>query len=232
MKHQPWTSLLLAVLIAIGAASLTACGGGGGPVIQPPGPVDPADPVGPPGSAYSAGPYAINGIDQIPQDMVKLTREEMQRLYVIADPDQSHARQVGTTACRSYVQSGDCNSQAGKIRYWDGTVKTEVGTSPFTNIVYDHSAGRSDAIVLKREDWAMMDRNAIEALFESIPPSDRDLYSRSYWAALERGDQDEAYGLANHAVHEGMVLLGMEWQREEIRKMGGGEDRQSVCGWR
>ena len=167
MKNRTWTSLLFVGLIAMGAASLTACGGGGGSVMQPPPvdpvdppvdpvdppvdpvdppvdpvdpPIDPVDPVDPPTSSYSVGPYAINGIDKIPQSMVKLTREEMQRKFVIGDLDKEHAGQVGTIACRSYIQSGDCGSQAGKFRSQGGTVTTETGTSPFAKVVSDYDS--------------------------------------------------------------------------------------------
>ena len=98
----------------------------------PPGPTDPVDP---PTSAYSAGRYAINGIDRIPQSMVKVTREQMQRQFVIADVSEEHAFQVGTIACESYIQSGDCDNQAGKFINTDGTIRTETGSSPFTKVV-------------------------------------------------------------------------------------------------
>ena len=223
MKNGIWTSLLLVAVIAMSAMSLTACGGGGGggPINPAPNPTDPPDPTTPPpdSSRYSAGPYAISGIDEIPQSMVKLTREEMQRKFIIADLDEEHGQQVGTIACQSYIQSGDCDNHAGKIRDFGGTVRTEVGTSPFTKLVSDDQLGRSGP-ALRREDWAMMDRAAIEALFESIHPSERDRFRRSYWAALERGDQDNAYGLANVAANEGKIILGLEWLREEMRNIG------------
>ena len=212
--------LRLAAFIVISAVSLAACGGGRtGSAILPP-PVDPVDPTEPPTSAYSVGRYAINGIGSIPQSMVKLTREQMQRKFIIADLDVEHGQQVGTIACQSYIQSGDCDNHAEKIRDFGGTVRTEVGTSPFTKLVSDSELGRSGP-PLRREDWAMMDRNAIEALFESIPPTERDLFRRSYWASLERGDQDQAYELANVARFEGELNLGFEWIKEEIQTLGG-----------
>ena len=149
VKNRTWTSLLFVGLIAMGATSLTACGGGGGSVIQPPPvdpPVDPVDPVDPPTSAYSVGPHAINGIDRIPQSAVKLTREEMQPKFVIAEYEQRHAREVSQMACESYIQSGDCGSQAGIFRNQDGSVTTKTGTSPFT-VVLD------DPIHLDSEQW-------------------------------------------------------------------------------
>ena len=166
MKNRTWTSLLFVGLIAMGATSLTACGGGGGSVIQPP-PVDPVDPpvdpvdppvdpVDPPTSAYSAGPFAINGIDRIPQSMVKLTREEMQSRVVIADYYESHAQNVAQVMCESYIQSGDCDSQAGKFRRLDGTIRTETGTSPFIKVVTNTSAPNHDQWLA--EDIARMPR--------------------------------------------------------------------------
>ena len=136
-KNRTWSSLLFVGLIAIGATSLIGCGGGGGSVMQPP----PVDPVDPPAPAYSVGPHAINGIDRIPQSMVKLTREEMQRKFVIAGYTETHEQRVGRIACESYIQSGDCGSQAGKFRSLDGTIRTETGTSPFTKIVHDDRSG-------------------------------------------------------------------------------------------
>ena len=128
--------------IAVGAVFLTACGGGSSGVR--PDPIDP--PVPPP--TFSAGPHAINGIEKIPQDMVQLTREEMQQKVVIAGHTESHEDRVGTIACESYIQSGDCGSQAGRIRDKDGIVRAETGTSPFTKIVSHHNAPNT-------EQWLM-----------------------------------------------------------------------------
>ena len=129
-----WKTLCLTAFAAVGVASLTACGGsGGGPVTQlPPGPSEPVDPPTP---TYFAGHSAINGIDRIPQDMVKLTREQMQRRFVLGDINELHAFLVGRVACESYIQSGDCDNQAGKIFSLDGTVRTERGSSPFIKLV-------------------------------------------------------------------------------------------------
>ena len=151
VKNRTWTSLLFVGLIVMGATSLAACGGGGGSVIRPS--VDPIDPVNPPTSAYSVGPYAINGIERIPQSMVKLTREEMQRKFVIVDASESHAWKVGLVMCDSYIQSGDCDSQAGKFINADGTIRTEKGSSPYTKIV---SPPRSDTNVLAVREVAKM----------------------------------------------------------------------------
>ncbi len=67
--------------------------------------------------------------------MVKLTRQQMQRRFVIADIEEEHAQQVGTIACQSYIQSGDCGNHAGRFISADGTIRTETGFSPFTKVV-------------------------------------------------------------------------------------------------
>ena len=67
--------------------------------------------------------------------MVKLTREQMQPKVIIADLEEEHARQVGTIACESYIQSGDCDSQAGRFINADGTIRTETGSSPYTKVL-------------------------------------------------------------------------------------------------
>ena len=121
------------LLAALGMLLLNACGGGGGGGSTPP-PTGPG-PTNPPAPGYSVGPTAINGIDRIPQSMVKLTREQMQPKVVIADVEEEHAQQVGTIACESYIQSGDCESQAGRFINADGTIRTETGSSPFTKVV-------------------------------------------------------------------------------------------------
>ena len=100
----------------------------------------PASP--PPDPKYSVGWHAINGIDAIPQSMVQLTREEMQNRMVVVDSDEDHASSVGRVACESYIQSGDCNNQAGKFydNQADGTVRTVTGTSPFMKLISEHDS--------------------------------------------------------------------------------------------
>ncbi len=139
-----YTLRTLMPLAAVCAVTLAACGGGGGDGGEPADP-QPSDPTVTDPSPYSAGPYAINGIDRIPQSMVKLTREEMQRKFAIADIEEEHAQQVGTIACQSYIQSGDCGNHAGRFINADGTIRTETGSSPFTKVV-----------ALSRSDWAIL----------------------------------------------------------------------------
>ena len=133
MKISGRLSYILGAMVIL---SLVACGGGGdGSMPSPP------IPISEPKPKYTVGPYAINGIDRIPQSMVKLTREQMQRKFVIAGYTESHEQRVGTIACGSYIQSGDCGNQAGKFRSQDGIIRTEPGTSPFTKIVHDDRSG-------------------------------------------------------------------------------------------
>ncbi len=133
MRYTLRTLLPPAALAAVCAVTLAACGGGDGGGGEPTNPQSP-DPAVTDPSPYSAGPYAINGIDRIPQSMVKLTRQQMQRKFVIGDYDEEHAQQVGTIACQSYIQSGDCGNHAGRL-ISNGAIRTETGSSPFTKIV-------------------------------------------------------------------------------------------------
>ncbi len=141
MRYTLRALLPPAALAAVCAVTLAACGGGGGDGGEPTNP-QPSDPSPSDPPLYSAGPYAINGIDRIPQSMVKLTRQQMQRKFVIADANEFHAFKMGRIACESYIQSGDCENQAGRFVNADGTVnRTETGTSPFTKVV---SLSKSD----------------------------------------------------------------------------------------
>ena len=127
MKISGRLSYILGAMVIL---SLVACGGGGdGSTLSPPIPIPEPKPK------YSVGPFAINGIDRIPQSMVKLTREEMQRKFVIAGGTEFHEQRVGEIFCKSYIQSGDCDSQTGKFRSLDGTITAETGSAPFTKLV-------------------------------------------------------------------------------------------------
>ena len=77
--------------------------------------------------------------------MVKLTREEMQRKFVLGEGTERHAFQVGTIACQSYIQSGDCDSQAAMFINADGTIRMETGSSPYTKVV-----------PLQRSEWGRL----------------------------------------------------------------------------
>ena len=132
----------LGAFVAAPAAGLDCPGGWWGSTPPPvPGAV-------PPVSGYGPGPHAIDGIGGIPRSMVKLSRERMQRKAVVFERLEGHARRVTRVACESYIQSGDCASQPGRIRYQErlaktatGTyytvygTKTETGTAPFFKLV-------------------------------------------------------------------------------------------------
>ena len=125
---------VLGVSVFVG---LAACGGGGGGGLNPnPGPTPPG-PTPPPGVA---GQYAINGIDRIPQDMLKLSKTQMQGKWVVADVASArHARDVGRVACQSYVtDSAQCTraDRTGKHRDSSGVVTSRTGvTAPFTELL-------------------------------------------------------------------------------------------------
>lgn len=132
-------SVIMSILVAV---TLAACGGGGSIPVYPPDPVeppvDPVDPVEPDPPPSAAGRFAINGIDQIPQDMLKLSKAQMQSRWVLAEVDPSHGLGVGRLACQSYaVDSPQCDRSnwAGKTRNSDGTVVTRAGNSPFTELL-------------------------------------------------------------------------------------------------
>ena len=85
-------------------------------------------------SRCKRGRFAIPGIDRIPLDMVKLTNREMQEVYVIADAEDWHIRNVGSIACNSYITEHDCIDRQGKRRDTNGTVTETTGSTPFTQL--------------------------------------------------------------------------------------------------
>ena len=135
MRHPIRNSLfLVSAALVLGAATLTACSGGGGP-LRTPGPIDPPDPIDPADTPNptpsTAGPLAINGIDQIPQYMVKVSKVEMQRMYVIGDAEDPHAADLGQIACQSYVVGtsihecgGGRDHPASRIRNTDNMIES------------------------------------------------------------------------------------------------------------
>ena len=119
---------------------LAACGGGGSSVGSKPPPVQtPPTP--------NAGQFALNGIDQIPQSMLKLSKKEMQSKWVVAESDIEHAREVGKVACQSYaVDSAQCayTDHTGKHRDSNGTVTSRTGgTTPFTMLLDENFAANN-----------------------------------------------------------------------------------------
>ena len=121
---------------------LAACGGGGSSVGSKPPPVQ-TPPVA------NAGQFALNGIDQIPQSMLKLSKKEMQSKWVLMDDGIEHAREVGQVACQSYaVDSAQCayTDHTGKHRDSNGVVTPRTGgTTPFT-VLLDDKFASDDAV--------------------------------------------------------------------------------------
>ena len=134
--------------------------------VEPPDPVDPPDPtppepdgngsvVDPPDlpprlcesgaagvddpSRCIRGRFAVPGIDQIPLEHVRVTNEEMRKMFVIFDFGGGHLHRVGRTACESYITGGECRDAAqrvGKTRRADGTVVEDgTGSVPFTQLL-------------------------------------------------------------------------------------------------
>ena len=127
-------SLPSVIVSILAAVTLAACGGGGGGIgpIDPPGPTDPADPPS------AAGQFAISGIDLIPPDMLKLTKEQMQGMWVLAEIDPAHGNFVALVACQSYaVDSPQCGpgDYTKRTLNADGTVSVQVGDVPFTELL-------------------------------------------------------------------------------------------------
>ena len=148
--RYPNSLFLVSAALVLGTAPLTACGGGGGGPIKSPGPIDPPGPTEPLDPAqsptYSAGQFAISGIDQIPQSLLKLSKTQMQRRWVIGDISASHANATGLTACSSYVEGValdrcELHQQAGKTRSVNRIVTSRTGATPFTMLVAEGVSG-------------------------------------------------------------------------------------------
>ena len=96
-----------AVPALLGALLLAGCGGGGGGVPPAASTVTPTKP--PPATR---GNLAVPGIERIPLRAIRATRAEVARMYAIAEygpPNDLHANQVRSVACRSYIVHGDCD---------------------------------------------------------------------------------------------------------------------------
>ena len=178
--------------------------------------------------AVSVAPDAIYGIGRIPQSMVKLTREEMQRRFVLAEITESHARKVGDIACKSYIQSGHCDSQAGRFRSPDGTVRTETGTAPFTKIVHypsgNHSQWTVDEMAKMPEVKIVVRTSGIELVYRGygnflpylVIQSARQ--RRQQRSVVRHADQCGGQGRGREA-HRG-------WTADYRRRMGQGYEGQ------
>ena len=84
-------------------------------------------------------PSILPGIDRLPLDRVQLTNEQMQLHFAIVENQVAHAKDVGTTACDSYVTASEqCElhaNRAGIVRYPEGDEETRTGLIPFTQIL-------------------------------------------------------------------------------------------------
>ena len=95
------------------------------------------------GSSYRSWvddyPVILPGIDQLPLDRVQLTNEEVQQHFAILEFESNHARDVGATACESYVTASEqCElheNRAGITRHPEGDEETSTGLIPFTQML-------------------------------------------------------------------------------------------------
>lgn len=96
------------------------------------------------------GEHPINGIDEIPLRHVKVTNTEMQRMFLTLDGEAGHASTMRGVLCSSYItQSHDCkNTWAGRITSTGETTTTEVGFTPFTELLFMGAVGRSEDLVV------------------------------------------------------------------------------------
>lgn len=107
----------------LGVLLLTGCGGGGGDGTLPastatPRPVPAAPPVQP--VPTTRGAFAAPGIERIPLGAIRAIQAEVARMYAIAEygpPNDLHANQVRTVACRSYIVHGDCDDPRGAMPF-------------------------------------------------------------------------------------------------------------------
>ena len=107
----------------LGALLLAGCGGGGGDGTPPASTATPRPaPAAPPAQPVptTRGAFAAPGIDRIPLDAIRATQAEVARMYAIAEygpPNDLHANQVRTVACRSYIVHGDCDDPRGAMPF-------------------------------------------------------------------------------------------------------------------
>ena len=90
------------------------------------------------------GRHAVPGIGDIPLNQIKVTNEEMQKMFVLTEYIRDwHAAGVRKAACDSYtLQCEDPESFAGKTLNADGSVTTHTGSAPyssFTNLLEGRS---------------------------------------------------------------------------------------------
>lgn len=98
---------------ALLALLLAGCGDGNGGAPLPASTAPPTKRPAPESPAPTTrGAFAAPGIDRIPLRAIRATQAEVARMYAIAEygpPNDLHANQVRTVACRSYIVHGDCD---------------------------------------------------------------------------------------------------------------------------
>ena len=98
------------------------------------------------------GEFAISGIDKIPLARVQLTNKQMQSNWVLVETNIEHGRLVGYVGCKSYVtDSPECEpgDRMRRTRNADGTITSQVGTTPFTEL-FDMKVAEGG---FRRQDW-------------------------------------------------------------------------------
>lgn len=115
--------MIPALLVALLLAGCGGGGGGGGDGTPPASTATPRPaPAAPPAQPVptTRGAFAAPGIDRIPIDAIRATQAEVARMYAIAEygpPNDLHANQVRTVACRSYIVHGDCDDPRGAMPF-------------------------------------------------------------------------------------------------------------------
>lgn len=111
------------------------------------------------------GKHAVPGIGDIPLNQIKVTNEEMQKMFVLTEYiRRRHGEGVRHTACVSYtLQCEDPESFAGKTFNPDGSVTTHTGSAPYTSFTNLYEGSSDDEIVNRYGafGWA---REQVEAM--------------------------------------------------------------------
>ena len=234
MRRSPPSLLLLALLIA-GLALMTACRNPVTPDPDPtPDPVDPPTDPAPnptPPVTHEVGMYAISGLETIPTDMIQVTNKEMQNLWAIVDTIPSHLKRVSYTACHSYlVHLPECETlddRTRKTRDEDGTVTSQKGAAPFTELLDIKGGYIQDGILsqswLKQE---MREMGTKIAVYTTSGIDDQFLGDDVHWLVL-RGSgnswRDNLYGLGYDSWSE--------QRKERISNAIAANKLMYVAGW-
>ena len=231
MRHSPPSFLLLALLIA-SLALLTACRN---PVTPDPDPTP--DPVDPPVSnptppvTHEVGMYAISGLETIPTDMIQVTNKEMQNLWAIVDSSLDHLQQVSYIACHSYlVHLPECETiddRTRKTRDEDGTVTSQEGTAPFTELLDIKKRSIQDGILsgswLKQE---MREMGTKIAVYTTSGIDDQFLGDDVHWLVLRGSGNDSSNNLYGRGYDH-----WSEQRKERISNAIAANKLMYVAGW-